>query len=117
MDIKTFNIKESYSDRQWAFLEIFIIAFNAIKYNYTDTLKPTPGRSINIKNALKDIANVENEWKIEWEKRDKTGIYSGVPNFSKMPEEAQLWMYEALNNIRETYQSDHRFDDWEYYIE
>ena len=64
---------------------------------------PTPGRQINLDNAKKDVARAEKEWYDEWKRRDSIGENTGVPKLTSMTDNAQLFLYERMVEIREKY--------------
>jgi hypothetical protein len=84
---------------------ILLDIHNAIRYGFTQYRLPEPGRTIDIKEAERHVAQIEREWRIEAEARDIKHEWTGAPPFSKLPTETKLYLHSVLRDAWQEYRS------------
>ncbi len=93
-----------YSDQQYieiGALEMWktlLDIHNAVVYGFAQNRLPQPGRPIDVKEAENHIAHVEEEWQAEKVKRDFSLEWTGAPPFTKMPQNAKLYLHSVLRD-------------------
>jgi hypothetical protein len=93
-----------YSDQQYREIgaleawHILLDIHNAVLYGFTQCRMPEPGRSIDIAEAEDHVVNIEKEWLAEKVKRDFSNEWTGAPPFTKMPQNAKLYLHSVLRD-------------------
>jgi hypothetical protein len=93
-----------YSDQQYIEIgalepwKILLDIHNAVVYGFVQNRLPEPGRPIDTAEAEDHIANVEKEWLAEKVKRDFSHEWTGAPPFTKMSQNAKLYLHSVLHD-------------------
>jgi len=71
---------------------------NAVLNGFAENRLPEPGREIDVSEAEAHIANIEKEWEAEKVKRDFSNEWTGAPPFTRMPQQAKLYLHMVLRD-------------------
>ncbi len=97
-----------YSERQYRELgtfrawNILLDIHNAVVYGFEKNRMPEPGKDISVAEAEAHVTNIQKEWELEAKGRDLGLEWSGSPPFTKMSQNAKLYLHEILKDAKQT---------------